>query len=130
MIEKENKNNIWDLKFWLLCLAGYSAGYLLYKDRILPLQAIWNRDLLLLAGVFIFGVIYQFEFFVVSFWLFLGLSAIDVISAITPGTTGVSYWGGAVVWLLTLPAGFAGCVLSYLIPHGDKSTRSNVVRFR
>lgn len=119
MTKETEIHPIKDLKFWLFCLCGFSGGYLMFEDRVLSLDAIWNFKLLFLLGPFVFGIIYKSEFLAISFWLFLALGIADLIKGIPAGMVGASYWGGIVVCLLTLPAGLAGWGSSFLIPKAN-----------
>lgn len=114
---RRGKNESWlDLKFLLLLVCGAMAGYLLFCDRSAALGVIWNSQLWLLAGVFVFGLIYQLEFFAISFWLLLALMGADMVLGLNLSLTGPSCWSGFVVWVLILLAGLAGSFFSLLIP--------------
>ncbi len=116
-----------DFKFLPVCFFLLSAGYLIFIDRSLPLSAIWNVNLCFLAGPFIFGIIYELEFFTISFWLLLGLVLADLIfplKASKPGIDGENYLTGLVVLLLVVPAGLAGCGFSFLFHKINKSPES------
>ncbi len=114
-------------RFRLFCLTGGMATCLVFMDRSIPYDAVWNTKLCLLLGPFIFGFIYRFEFFAISFWLMVILGITDLLMGPNLSVTGASCWSGFEVWALTLPAGFAGCLISYLVPQGHK-TRDNIVQ--
>ena len=90
--EKQNYP-IADIKFWSLIISGGLAAYLALEERLLPLDAIWNINLLFLLGLFIFGFIYKSDLFGISFWLLLGVGAFDLIKGRPMGLAGNSYIG-------------------------------------
>jgi hypothetical protein len=121
-MNKKNKKDeaLWDLKFWLFFLCGFMAGYLLLRDRFVSVSSIWNGYLWLLLGPFIFGVIYKLEYFAISFWLLLALSATDLIMGIDLNVAGgPSCWSGFAVWVMIIVAGFAGSIISLFIPQDN-----------
>ncbi len=119
MIKKKDGPH-YDLKFWIFCFCGLMAGYLVFRDRFVPVGSIWNGYLWLLLGPFIFGFIYKLEYFAISFWLLVALGATDVIMGIDLNVAGgPSCWSGFSVWVMTIAAGFAGSVTSLFIPQDN-----------
>jgi hypothetical protein len=116
MARRGKNESALDLKFLLFLVCGAMAGYLLFQDRSVALGAVWNPLLWLLAGPFIFGVIYQLEFFAISFWLLVALLGTDMVLGLNLSLTGSSSWSGFAVWIFILLAGFAGSLVSLLIP--------------
>ncbi len=116
MTRREKNESQMDLKFLLMCAAGAMSGYLLFQDRSVSFGAIWNHQLCLLLGPFIFGVLYQLEFFVISFWLLVALGGADLVLGFNLSLVGPSCCSGIEVWIFILLAGFLGTLVSLFVP--------------